>query len=102
MESARLAALISKTSKITPAMPVLTLDQIKEQYPDQWVLIGDPELREPELNGLIAPRLRWGTVLLASKDKREIGFLAKDVRGKAAKTVCIYTGEVPKNRRFLL
>lgn len=83
-------------------MPALTLAEIKEQYPDQWVLIGDPELNDPELNGLIAPRLRRGTVLLASKDKREIGFLAKGVRGRATKTVCIYTGEIPQNRRFLL
>jgi hypothetical protein len=30
-------------------MQVMTIEQIKIQYPDQWVLIGNPELRNPQL-----------------------------------------------------
>jgi hypothetical protein len=30
----------------TSSNPILTLEQIRQQYPQQWVLIADPELDE--------------------------------------------------------
>ncbi|HNL08825.1 MAG TPA: hypothetical protein PKH93_14700, partial [Chitinophagales bacterium] len=76
--------------------------EIKAQYPDQWVLVGNPLLHEPEINGSIVSKLLNGIVLYASKDKREIGFKAKAVVANVKETVCIYTGEIPQNRLFLL
>jgi hypothetical protein len=83
-------------------MEILTIEQIRNQYPNQWVLVGNPEINDPEVNGSIISKLLSGIVLYASKDKREIGFKAKDVRGAVAKTACVFTGEIPKNRLFLL
>ncbi|TAF73226.1 MAG: hypothetical protein EAZ53_13275 [Bacteroidetes bacterium] len=83
-------------------MEILTINQIKAQYPNQWVLVGNPELENPEVNGTIVSKLLKGIVLLASTNKREIGFKAKEVQYKVNKTACIYTGEIPKNRLFLL
>ena len=30
---------------------VLTIAEIKAQYPDQWVLVGNPELTDPSAKG---------------------------------------------------
>ena len=81
---------------------ILTINEIKLQYPDQWVLIGNPELDEPEVNASILSKLLRGTVLYASKDKRELAYKAKEVAQNIAMTACIYTGEIPQNRLFLL
>ncbi len=81
---------------------VLTMAQIREAYPDQWVLVGNPELDDPNTLGSIVSKLLRGVVLLASKDKREIGYRAKDVKAGFERTACVYTGEIPQNRLFLL
>ena len=81
---------------------VLTIAEIKAQYPDQWVLVGNPELTDPSILGSIVSKLVSGVVLLASKDKREIGYRAKDVKSGYDSITCIYTGEIPKNRKWLL
>ena len=81
---------------------VLTIEQIKAQYPDQWVLVANPELRNPETNGSFIHRLIKGIVLLANKDKRELAYQSKPLFGLYNETICIYTGEVATNRIFLL
>jgi hypothetical protein len=83
-------------------MQTLTIEQIKSAYPEQWVLIGDPEVRNPETNGTLVSRLVQGVVLLANKDKRELAYQSQAVVGGYAETACIFTGEVPKHRIFLL
>lgn len=83
-------------------MEVLTVEQIKSQYPSQWVLIANPELRNPKTNGSFLNRLIKGTVLLANKDKRELAYQSKNVVRGYDETICIYTGEIPQNRIFLL
>jgi hypothetical protein len=83
-------------------MEILSIEQIRLLYPNQWVLIGNPKLDDPETNGSIISKLIEGIVLLASKDKREIGFRAKDYRTQVDKTACVFTGEIANNRIFLL
>ena len=81
---------------------ILTVEEIKAKYPNQWVLVGNPELRNPETNGSFIHRLISGMVLLANKDKRELAYDAKSLVGLYKETICIYTGEVASNRIFLL
>ena len=81
---------------------VLTIAEIKAQYPDQWVLVGNPQLTDPTISGSIVNKLVKGLVLYASKDKRELAYRAKDFREQVERTACIYTGEIPQNRKFLL
>jgi hypothetical protein len=83
-------------------MEHLTLSEIKIKYPEQWVLIGEPEIFEPEINDILINKLISGFVLYASKDKREIGYKAKEVTVGINKTVCLFTGEVPKHKFYLL
>ena len=83
-------------------MQTLSIDQIKAQYPNQWILVGNPELSNPEINGSILSKLIRGIVLFASKDKRELAYRATELRKSVNDTACIFTGEIPKNRLFLL
>lgn len=80
---------------------ILSIYKIREAYPDQWVLIGNPTLDE-SAEGSIVSKLTSGVVLLASKDKKQIGYMAKDVRKGFDSVTCIYTGEIPQNRKWLL
>lgn len=81
---------------------VLSFDAIKNLYPNEWVLLGNPELKNPDLNEAIVHKVVSGVVLYHSKDKREIGYRAKDVKQDFAHYVCVYTGEIPRQRRFWL
>lgn len=83
-------------------MEPITIDQMRTLYPDQWLLVGNPELSEPEINGSIVSKLLRGVVLIAGKDKREVAFLSKGLQAEVESTACIYTGEIPQNRAFLL
>jgi hypothetical protein len=84
------------------ATQILTIDQIRDEYPDQWVLIGNPELGDLDTLGSVVSKLTRGTVLFASKDKRELAYRAKEVKQGFVQTACIYTGEIAQNRIFLL
>ncbi len=84
-------------------MEALTIEQMRSLYPDQWVLIGNPELTHPDILGSIVSKLERGVVLFASKDKRELAYRSKDfIQPWVNRTACIYTGEIPQNRIFLL
>jgi hypothetical protein len=81
---------------------VLTIDQIKAQYPNQWVLVGNPELDNEETLGSIVDKLVRGVVLLHSVDKRELAYKASEARLGYESIACIYTGVFPKNRKYWL
>ena len=83
-------------------MEILTVEQIKTNYPNQWVLVGNPKLKNPEVNGSFINRLINGIVLLSNKDKRELAYQSKNVIQGYDETICIYTDEVAQNRIFLL
>jgi hypothetical protein len=83
-------------------MQVLTLEQIKSNYPNEWVLLGNPLLDEPEVEASIISQLISGIVLFHSKDKRELAYKAKEVKKSYESTTLIFTGEIPKNRKFWL
>lgn len=83
-------------------MKTLTINQIRTDYPDEWVLIGNPDLGDPNVAGSIISKLVSGIVLYHSKDKREIAYKATELTKDVERFTCVYTGEVPKNRRFWL
>ncbi len=83
-------------------MEIITIEQIRDIYPNQWVLIGNPKLSEPEINGSIVSKLVSGIVLFASKDKRELAYKASELRQNVNFTICVFTGKIVKNKLFLL
>jgi hypothetical protein len=83
------------------ANEILNFDVIKKLYPNEWVLIGNPELRDPEVEMAIVRQLIAGVLIFYSKDKREIAYKARDLKRGFDTTTCVYTGEIPKGRKFL-
>jgi hypothetical protein len=72
----------------------LGIAEIRQLYPNQWVLLANPEF-------LGATVLR-GIVLAYSQDKREIAYSGVDWRASFESATTIFTGEMPKNRKFWL
>jgi hypothetical protein len=83
-------------------MVVLSIDEIKTQYPDEWVLIGNPLMRDDNFVGAVIDVLISGSILYHSKDKKEIANNIVALRKGFDSTACVFTGEMPKNRRFWL
>ena len=77
-------------------MQVLSIEEIRSQFPDQWVLIGNPEVNNSQVLEPIVYRLLRGIVLLANKDKRELSLRTKEARQGYESITCIWTGEFPK------
>ena len=50
--------------EIRVTMPqILTIAEIKAQYPDQWVLVGNPQMREDNFVGPLIRKIIAGIVL---------------------------------------
>ena len=64
----------------------LTWEEMKEQYPDQWLFVAAPEKDIP-------PYIKSGIVLLAHPDKKQLYQLIKEHRPFEERwTRVIYTG----------
>ncbi len=64
----------------------LNIAAIKALYPNEWVLIGNPEMDNTELNVLA------GIPVLHSKDKKEVCYLGKSKTADFNTITIIYTG----------
>ena len=64
------------------------IDEIKNLFPNEWVLIGNPEMDKSELNVLS------GIPILHSKDKKEVCYLGKSKTENFKTITVIYTGTV--------
>ena len=74
-------------------MEILTIDQIKLNYPDEWVLL---RLEESQANA----RPKSGSVLLHGKDYLEICYKGSEI-AKDFLTTLLFTGTTTKNRKWL-
>lgn len=75
-------------------MEILTIDEIKAKYPDEWVLVGNPELDSDQLNVLA------GLPMLHSKDKKEICYTGRDQVKSLNTYMVIFTGQHRAVRRL--
>lgn len=70
----------------------LAIEQIKEQYPNEWVLLGNPTILDTKiLNGI---------VLFHSKDKKEVCYLGRGLTKGYAKITLTFTGKNNNIRRI--
>jgi hypothetical protein len=65
---------------------VLTVKEIRERFPSEWVLIGDPQTSE-------TLAVQAGKVLCHSKDRDEVYGKAIELRPK--RCAFLYTGPIP-------
>jgi hypothetical protein len=73
---------------------VLSFEEIKKLFPDEWVLLGNPEYGEN-----YTPILSAHVVAL-NKDKRELALSCPDWRKSFNTATCVYTGTFPAKRRI--
>jgi translation elongation factor EF-Ts len=67
-----------------------TFEQIKQQYPNEWVLLADAQMDGINILG--------GKVLLHESDKRNLALKGRDLIKNHTKTTHFYTGDLPKRR----
>lgn len=80
----------------------LSLAQIQSEYPDQWVLLGNPVLRNPEIEASIISQLVSGVVLCHAKDRNDIVPQARQAKKDYTSTTLIHTGKAPQGKKFWL
>ncbi len=68
---------------------ILTWDEIKDQYPDEWVVIGDPTF-----DGM---KILNGTVLAHHHDKRVASIEGGERREGFKKFTISFTGQIKSN-----
>ena len=54
-------------------MEILSIAEIKTKYPDEWVLVGNPEMDASELHVLS------GQPVIHSSDKKEVCYLGAEL-----------------------
>jgi hypothetical protein len=71
---------------------LLKMEDIKKLYPDEWVLLGDPEIEQTKVLG--------GIVLYHSKDKKEVCYLGREKATGYNKVTIAYSGEQKKRNKL--
>jgi len=72
----------------------MNINQIKQLYPDEWVLLGNPVIENTQVIS--------GIVIYHAKDKRDIATQKINWKAQFNGATTIHAGQFPKNRRFWL
>ena len=72
----------------------ISINEIKQTYPNEWVLLGDPIMDEKKLNVLS------GIPLYHSQDKKEVCYIGRDKTSAYDKITLIYTGTFKPMRKI--
>ncbi|MCW3107202.1 MAG: hypothetical protein JWQ09_1708 [Segetibacter sp.] len=70
----------------------ISFDQVKEMYPNEWVLLGNPEMQNTTILG--------GVVLYHSKDKKEVCYIGRDKTSGFSTVTIAYAGNLKQNRKI--
>jgi len=70
----------------------ITFEQVTKLYPNEWVLLGNPEIENSLILG--------GVVLYHSKDKKEVCYIGRDKTADFSKVTIAYAGDLKKNRKI--
>jgi len=61
-------------------------------YPDEWVLLGNPEINSTKVLG--------GIVVYHSKDKKEVCYIGRDKTDAFSKVTIAFTGDLKLHRKI--
>ena len=84
-----------KDTVVADALEPRSIEDIKKSYPDEWILLGDPE--KDEYNRTIA-----GVVLYHSPDKRELAYRDKPLLKNYDKTSHFFNRVTPRPKRQVI
>jgi len=73
---------------------LLNISDIKNLYPDEWVLVGNPIMDDSKIEVL------QGIPLYHSKDKKEVCYIGRDKTTDFSKITLIYTGSFRPTRKI--
>ena len=70
----------------------IAFDELKKLYPDEWVLLGDPEMKNTSVLG--------GIVLYHSKDKKEVCYIGRDKTADYSTVTITFAGNLKQHRKI--
>lgn len=77
-------------------MATLSISEIKRNYPNEWILLGSPEIDEKNQDILS------GVVLYHSPDKRETVYLGKPMTAGHEKTALFFNRVTLRSKRNVI
>lgn len=86
----------------TKSDSVLDWAKIKALYPNEWVLVGNPELGNEQVIDSIIRKFERGVVLFHTANRQELAEKGRPFRKGCDTYTVIFTGEIPKGRKFWL
>ena len=66
-------------------------DSARNQFPNEWLLIGNPLYNNSIVIG--------GYILYHSKDKKEVCYIGRDKTSDFSKVTLVFTGDLKANRK---
>ena len=82
-----------KDTEVPDALAPRSIEDIKRSYPDEWILLGDPEMNEREM------AIHSGVVLYHSPDKREVCYLGRPLCKKFDKVLLFFNMVTPRREK---
>ena len=70
----------------------LNFDTVKEMYPNEWILLGNPEMKNTSVLG--------GVVLFHSKDKKEVCYIGRDKTANFSTVTIAFAGDLKQHRKI--
>ncbi len=67
-------------------------EELKEKYPNEWVLLGNPEMKNTAVLG--------GIVLYHSKDKKEVCYIGRDKTTEFDTVTIAFAGDLNQHRKI--
>jgi hypothetical protein len=67
-------------------------DELKKLYPDEWILLGNPEMENTSVLG--------GVVLYHSKDKKEVCYIGRDKTADFSTVTVAFAGDLKQHRKI--
>jgi len=74
----------------------VTIEEIKTSYPDEWILLGNPEINEEEQSILS------GVLVYHSADKREVCYLGRPLIKDYETTAMFFNRVTPRKTNRVL
>lgn len=75
---------------------IININDIKRFYPDEWILLGNPEIDEKN------QAILSGILLYHSPDKKEVCYLGKALIKKYEKTALFFNRITPRKKRNVI
>ncbi len=67
-------------------------NEVKEKYPNEWVLLGNPEMKNTSILG--------GIVVYHSKDKKEVCYIGRDKTADFETVTIAFAGNLKQSRKI--